>query len=77
MSTSTTSTSSGGGIGFVGLLTIVFITLKLTGFIDWSWWWVLAPIWISGLLLVAVMLVVAMVVVLWILVSKPRYPRGR
>lgn len=36
-----------GGIGFVGLLTIVFITLKLTGFITWSWWWVLSPIWIS------------------------------
>ena len=38
------STSSG-GIGFVGLLTIVFITLKLTKYIDWSWWWVLSPIW--------------------------------
>ena len=35
-----------GGIGFTGLLAIVFITLKLTGYIDWSWWWVLAPIWI-------------------------------
>ena len=44
---------SGGGIGFIGLLTIVFITLKLTGVIDWSWGWVLSPIWISfiGLLL--------------------------
>ena len=39
--------SSSGGIGFAGLLTIVFITLKLTGFIDWSWWWVLAPVWTS------------------------------
>jgi hypothetical protein len=35
-----------GGIGFAGLLTIVFITLKLTGYIDWSWVWVLAPLWI-------------------------------
>jgi hypothetical protein len=34
-----------GGIGFFGLLTIVFITLKLTGYINWSWWWVLAPLW--------------------------------
>lgn len=41
------TSSSSGGIGFVGLLTIVFITLKLTGFIDWSWWWVLSPIWIT------------------------------
>lgn len=36
-----------GGIGFSGLLTIVFITLKLLGVINWSWLWVLSPIWIS------------------------------
>ena len=36
----------GGGISFGGLLAIVFITLKLTGYIDWSWWWVLSPFWI-------------------------------
>ena len=35
------------GIGFVGLLTIVFVVLKLCGVIDWSWWWVLSPLWIS------------------------------
>lgn len=39
------SKSSGGGIGFLGLLTIVFITLKLCSVISWSWWWVLAPVW--------------------------------
>lgn len=49
--------SSGGGIGFVGLLTIVFITLKLTGFINWSWWWVLSPIWIVSLLLFVLVLI--------------------
>ena len=38
------------GIGFVGLLTIVFIVLKLTGYVAWSWWWVLSPLWISVLL---------------------------
>lgn len=37
-----------GGIGFVGLLTIVFIVLKLVGKITWSWWWVLAPLWIAA-----------------------------
>lgn len=36
-----------GGIGFSGLLTIVFIVLKLCGVIQWSWLWVLSPIWIS------------------------------
>ena len=35
-----------GGIGFDGLLTIAFIVLKLTHVIDWSWVWVLAPLWI-------------------------------
>ncbi|WP_339060069.1 hypothetical protein [Tepidibacillus marianensis] len=30
------------GVGFLGLLTLIFITLKLTGVIDWSWWWVLS-----------------------------------
>ena len=35
-----------GGIGFAGLLTIVFIVLKLTKVISWSWWWVIAPLWI-------------------------------
>lgn len=33
-------------IGFPGLLALIFITLKLTDYIDWSWWWVLAPIWL-------------------------------
>lgn len=40
---SESNSSSSGGIGFVGLLTIVFIVLKLTNFIQWSWWWVLSP----------------------------------
>lgn len=38
--------NTSGGIGFTGLLAIVFIILKLTKVIDWSWWWVLSPIWI-------------------------------
>jgi hypothetical protein len=40
------SSGSGGGIGFFSILTLIFITLKLTGHITWSWWWVLAPTWI-------------------------------
>jgi len=35
----------GSGISFLSLLTIVFVTLKLTGHIDWSWWWILSPMW--------------------------------
>jgi len=35
--------NTSGGIGFLGLLTILFIGLKLTGYVDWSWFWVLFP----------------------------------
>ncbi len=52
----TSSNSNNGGIGFVGLLTIVFITLKLTGTIAWSWWWVLSPLWISPLLVLIILI---------------------
>lgn len=48
------SNSSSGGVGFCGLLTVLFVGLKLTGNIDWSWWWVLSPIWISALFAVLV-----------------------
>ena len=44
------SSSSSSGIGFTGLLTVVFIVLKLTGIINWSWWWVLSPVWISAII---------------------------
>ena len=33
------------GLTTAGLLGIVFVTLKLCGVIDWSWWWVTAPFW--------------------------------
>lgn len=39
------SNSSSGGIGLCGVLFVVFLVLKLTGNITWSWWWVTAPIW--------------------------------
>jgi len=47
---SNSSSSSSGGIGFPGLLTVLFIGLKLTGHITWPWVWVLSPIWISLLI---------------------------
>jgi hypothetical protein len=54
------STSSSGGIGFVGLLTIVFIVLKLIHKIGWPWLWVVSPVWISaGLAVVVVLLFLA------------------
>ena len=53
------SKSTSGVIGFIRLLSIVFITLKLTNFIDWSWWWVLSPIWIVFVLIIIVILVLS------------------
>jgi len=59
------SSSSSNGIGFFGLLTIVFVTLKLMGIIEWSWVWVLAPIWISvsiGLTVAFILLILHLVI---------------
>jgi hypothetical protein len=43
------------GIGFTSALLLVFIVLRLVGVTDWSWWWVLSPLWISvGLTLLVV-----------------------
>ena len=47
-----------GGLGIVSVLTIVFIVLKLLGVIRWSWIWVLSPIWISAVIVVAVFSVI-------------------
>lgn len=47
-----------GGVGFFGLLTILFISLKLTHYIDWSWWWVLSPIWLPLCILSVLALIV-------------------
>lgn len=58
------SSSSAGGIGLTGALTIAFIVLKLTGVITWSWWWVLSPLWI-GFILFVVFVAILLVVALW------------
>ena len=56
------SNSSGsGGIGFAGLLTVLFVALKLTGVISWSWWWVLSPLWIGFVAVVALVTIFAII----------------
>jgi len=54
---SANSNSSSGGVSFLGLLTIVFVYLKLTGSISWSWWWVLSPLW-GGFAFAAIFIVI-------------------
>ena len=55
-------TTASSGIGFPGLLAILFIALKLTGVIAWSWWWVLAPIWITFVIVVLVLIVIGIAI---------------
>ena len=52
-------TNPSGGIAFVDLLAILFIALKLTGYVDWSWWFVLSPLFVGpGILLICFALIV-------------------
>lgn len=57
-----TSTAATGSVGFLGLLTLAFVVLKLTSVISWSWWWVLAPLWLPTLLSLLVFIAVLMYV---------------
>lgn len=66
MANNNTQTQSG-GIGFFGLLGIVFITLKLTGYITWSWWWVLAPLWAP---LATVLVIIGIIMLLAVMSRK-------
>lgn len=54
-----TQTQSSGGIGFTGLLAVLFIGLKLGGVISWPWIWVLSPIWLPIVLIVLLVLIIA------------------
>jgi len=54
-----TNRASSSGIGFTSLLAVLFIGLKLTDYITWSWWWVLSPLWITPALILSVLFVMA------------------
>ena len=49
------------GVGFCDLLFVVFLVLKLTHVIDWSWWWVTAPLWIPLALVIVVCVIVGII----------------
>lgn len=51
------SNNNSNGIGFTGLLQVAFIVLKLTKVINWSWIWVLSPIWITTLIFIIALLI--------------------
>lgn len=53
--------TAGTGVGFTGLLTILFIALKLTHVIDWSWFWVLSPLVIPVALVIFVLIILGVI----------------
>ena len=68
---------SGGGIGLGGVLFVVFLVLKLTGVIAWSWWWVTAPLWIPVAIFAAVILIGLSVVAIKHFIEKPKRKKVR
>ena len=46
------------GPSLASILTVLFVALKLTGNIAWSWWWVLSPLWISAIITIALLLII-------------------
>lgn len=68
---------SSGGVGFGGLLAILFIGLKLGGVIDWSWWWVLSPLWIPVVVLIGIGLVILIVAAFVSIIDDHRPRRSR
>ena len=68
----------GGGVGIPTIVFIVFLILKLVGVIDWSWWWVTSPIWITFLFYVAIILIVFIILLVIHTISYiARRKRGR
>lgn len=50
-----------GGIGFFGALTLIFIVLKLCNVINWSWLWVLSPLWLPFSIVMACLVIVLII----------------
>jgi hypothetical protein len=72
-STNTVYRYGGGGMGFAGWLFLLFLGLKLTGYITWSWWWVTAPLWapfIIGFSIGLIVLLIAFIAGLILAVSR-------
>ena len=50
------------GFGFFEALTLLFIALKLTGCIAWSWLWVLSPLWLTSAVVALIILIILLTV---------------
>lgn len=70
MSDTNTSNVAVGGTSFLNLLFLTFLVLKLTKVIDWSWWWVTAPLWIPFGLILGILVVRLFAALIWAGVSN-------
>jgi ABC-type antimicrobial peptide transport system permease subunit len=68
--TSNATANTSGGVGFFGALTILFIALKLLGFIKWSWLWVLSPLWLPLAILLTLLLIGLIIFLVYRKVTK-------
>lgn len=57
-------------LDFYILLTIIFAVLKLTNIINWSWWWIVSPLWLPPAIIIAICTLGALAVIVKILFSK-------
>jgi len=58
---------SSSSISLTGVLFIIFLVLKLTGNIDWSWWWVTSPLWIPIAMVLSLFLLLAIIIAVLLL----------
>jgi hypothetical protein len=58
------------GVGFSSLLFLLFLALKLTNYITWSWWWVTAPLWVPLVIFLLVLAAIAVIGVLAAVITK-------
>ena len=71
MSKNDKTTIQFGGTSFTGLLFLVFLTLKLTNVINWSWWWITAPLWIiPSAIIIGIVLLAVVAFVIEMMLSK-------
>jgi membrane protein YdbS with pleckstrin-like domain len=66
-----------GGTSFSGLLFLVFLVLKLVGVIEWSWWWITAPLWIPVALVVVIFVGCFIVLSIKELIDNRRIKKNR
>ncbi len=51
----------GTGLGFGTVLFLIFMTLKLTHYIDWSWWWISAPLWLPAAIIIVLLMTLGLI----------------